>query len=107
MPNRVLPEPAEPHRSVGRPCGRPPLVTSSRPRIPVAALPMVGNRPGFACALAAMKTSLNPHRRNQFRDLLEPASQKVRATLLLTEANCTDAAKFHRRFQIRRSMAEC
>ena len=35
MANSVLPQPAAPHSSVGRPVGRPPSVTSSRPLIPV------------------------------------------------------------------------
>jgi hypothetical protein len=34
----VLPHPAGPHTSVGRPCGSPPPVTSSSPLMPVAAL---------------------------------------------------------------------
>src|ERR1044072_2697203 len=34
-PNNVFPQPALPHTSVGRPLGKPPLVTSSRPDMPV------------------------------------------------------------------------
>src|SRR5688500_2295524 len=40
--NIVLPQPAAPHTSVGRPRGKPPLVTSSRPWIPVAAFCRLG-----------------------------------------------------------------
>ena len=40
--------------SVGRPCGRPPWVTSSRPRMPVADLPIVGKSEDFARAFSAM-----------------------------------------------------
>ena len=43
MANRVLPQPAEPHSNVGRPSGSPPWVTSSRPRMPVGDLPILGN----------------------------------------------------------------
>ena len=35
IPNRVLPHPAEPQSSVGRPVGRPPSVRSSKPPMPV------------------------------------------------------------------------
>jgi hypothetical protein len=37
MAMRVLPQPADPHSSVGRPMGSPPRVISSRPLIPVGA----------------------------------------------------------------------
>ena len=43
MPNRVLPQPAAPQMSVGRPAGRPPSVISSRPSMPVAALSSCGS----------------------------------------------------------------
>ena len=35
MPSNVLPEPGPPETRVGRPVGRPPLVISSKPGIPV------------------------------------------------------------------------
>ena len=38
MANSVLPQPAAPHSSVGRPRGNPPDVTSSRPVMPVGDL---------------------------------------------------------------------
>jgi hypothetical protein len=38
MANSVLPEPAAPVTSVGRPCGSPPWVISSKPVIPVGTL---------------------------------------------------------------------
>lgn len=43
MANRVLPQPAAPQTSDGRPAGKPPSVTSSKPVIPVGAFnSMVG-----------------------------------------------------------------
>src|SRR5260363_304162 len=42
MANSFLPQPAAPHKRVGRPCGRPPKVTSSRPSIPVGDFAMTG-----------------------------------------------------------------
>src|SRR5687768_15854762 len=51
MANRVLPQPAAPQTSVGRPAGRPPSVISSRPSIPVAALSSCG--PGLASGAPA------------------------------------------------------
>src|SRR6185437_1342349 len=62
MANRVLPQPAEPQRSVGRPCGRPPRVTSSSPRMPVADLPTVGKSRDFARAFSAIKNVLKHQR---------------------------------------------
>src|SRR4051812_37913272 len=38
MARRVLPQPGPPHTSVGRPRGKPPPVTSSRPWMPVGHL---------------------------------------------------------------------
>ena len=36
MASIVVPDPWPPHTSVGRPCGKPPPVISSRPVMPVA-----------------------------------------------------------------------
>src|ERR1051326_6479662 len=56
IPNRVFPQPASPHTRVGRPCGRPPNVISSKPEIPVGHFGRVGLISGLALDLEALRT---------------------------------------------------
>ena len=51
MPSSVLPQPALPQTSVGRPCGRPPIVISSKPRMPVGVLAKPGSASAATFAL--------------------------------------------------------
>src|SRR5580693_399447 len=66
MARRVLPQPALPHTRVGRPAGRPPAVSSSRPAMPVGALarsPLAG-----ACkrSAAVIRWPAYLHRRDRW-----------------------------------------
>src|SRR6188768_4124871 len=54
-PNNVLPDPGPPDTSVGRPCGRPPLVMSSSPEIPVGAF-WISERSNFCLAIETLSS---------------------------------------------------
>src|SRR5690349_10752601 len=59
VPSSVLPEPALPQMSVGRPAGRPPPVTSSSPGTPVSTLAIPRSRPRrWFIPLASLKASV-------------------------------------------------
>src|SRR5689334_4078579 len=65
MPKRVLPQPALPQISVGRPRGRPPPVISSKPVIPVGAFSSEAPFK-WECEARSMRSSLG--RDSHYRD---------------------------------------
>ena len=85
MASSVLPQPAGPQTSVGRPRGRPPPVTSSSPLMPVGAF----GRPWLGLLVGVEPVRLDAHRRHAhaswFAGGVEPVTGRPRFVALSTK----------------------
>src|SRR3954468_10649658 len=101
MANSVLPQPALPHTSVGRPRGNPPSVTSSRPSMPVG---VFGRVPAAAAFLAGRASDL-PIQEGllplKVRDSTGVASIQLPSGSGITSKQARVAAQHSRLFQAR------